>query len=234
MKRLVVWMALSALALGCGDSASSSQAVELELCGGRWRPTDFVCGETYDDLGANGTSLELSDFRFYVQEVQLKNADGGCVPVHLNRRTHFSTTTSALLDFEDGCGELGDAEINDVVAGTVPEGTYDGVRFKMGVPCRAQPRQPSDCAPPLNLTSMHWNWQGGYKFLRIDSGNIRDNRQLAHAPRQHRAVTATRHAGEHHECDNPNRVEVELDGFDPANDRRCRLRRTGRRRCRWT
>ena len=149
MKRLVVWMALSALALGCGDSTSSSQAVELSFAA-VVGDQPFVCGETYDDLGANGTPLVLSDFRFYVQEIQLKNGDGGWVPVQLNENK-FQNDNVALLDFEDGCGEVGNEDMNDRVLGTVPAGQYDGIRFKMGVPFAMNHMNHATASSPLNI-----------------------------------------------------------------------------------
>ena len=218
MKRLVVWMALSALALGCGDSASSSQAVELSFAA-VVGDQPFVCGETYDDLGANGTSLVLSDFRFYVQEIQLKNGDSGWVPVQL-AENKFQYDNVALLDFEDGCGDFGNADLNDVVAGTVPEGEYAGVRFKMGVPVELNHADASTAPGPLGLTSMFWSWRGGYKFLRIDSGNIKDNPAIwrMHLGSTGCGMTNDPTTPPEEPCTNENRVEVEFDVFDAAND----------------
>jgi len=214
MKRLVVWMALSALALGCGDSASSSQAVELSFAA-VVGDQPFVCGETYDDLGANGTSLVLSDFRFYVQEIQLKNGDGGWVPVQLTENK-FQNDNVALLDFEDGCGEVGNEDMNDRVLGTVPAGQYDGIRFKMGVPFAMNHMNHATASSPLNITSLFWNWQGGYKFLRIDSGQFSETDWRMHLGST--GCEGDAQAGGVTQCANPNRVEVLWDTFDATAD----------------
>ena len=77
---MTLTMALALAGAGCGSSSGESQAVAIEFSaqvGGE----EFVCGTTYDGLGADDSSLELTDFRFYVQDVELKNADGEYVPV---------------------------------------------------------------------------------------------------------------------------------------------------------
>ncbi len=213
MKRLGTLMALSALALGCGDDASAPQEQQdVELSFAAVVGTEaFVCGNTYNNLGANDTSLVLSDFRFYVQEVELKNAAGAWVPVQLEENS-FQNSGVALLDFEDDCGELGDPELNDSVRGTVPAGDYDGLRFKMGVPFEINHVNSATAPSPLNLTSLFWNWQGGYKFLRIDSGQFSETDWRMHLGST--GCVGDAMAGGVTECANGNRVEVEFGAFD--------------------
>lgn len=213
MKRLGILMAFSALALGCGDS---SQPVELSFAA-MVADEPFVCGDEYDNLGANDSSLVLSDFRFYVQDVELKNSAGAWVPVQLEDEGNpFQFGGVALLDFEDGCGELGNPELNDVVVGAVPAGEYDGLRFKMGVPFELNHQDHGPAESPLNLSSLFWNWQGGYKFLRIDSGQFSENDWRMHLGSTMCMGDAM--AGGVTSCGNGNRVEVELAVFDPSTN----------------
>ena len=207
MKRLVTWMALSALALGCGDGSSSSQQVELAFAA-MVGAEPFVCGQEYSDLGADGASLVLSDFRFYVQEVELKNSAGTWVPLVLDENK-FQSGNVALLDF---CGDIGTEEMNERAVGTVPAGQYDGLRFKMGVPFEINHANHSTAPSPLNLTSLFWNWQGGYKFLRIDSGQFSANDWRMHLGST--GCEGDAQAGGVTSCANSNRVEVEWDTFD--------------------
>ena len=212
MKKVVTWMAFSALALGCGDSGSSTQQVELSFAA-MVGTEPFACGVEYDNLGANDTSLVLSDFRFYVEEVQLKNSAGEWVPVQLDENK-FQTNNVALLDFEDGCGELGNPDLNEQIVGTVPVGDYDGLRFKMGVPFEMNHWNHATAPSPMNITALFWNWQGGYKFLRIDSGQFSNTDW-----RMHLGSTGCEghpQAGGVTSCANPNRVDVELGAFDAA------------------
>jgi hypothetical protein len=73
--------------LGCGSSsgdAVSSQDVTIEFAG-KVGADDFVCGDTYENLGATNDPLKLTDFRFYVQDVAVQNTDGTWVPVELTQ-----------------------------------------------------------------------------------------------------------------------------------------------------
>jgi len=215
MKRLGMAMALGALALGCGDDGSAPQeqqdvALSFAAVVGE---EPFVCGDTYENLGANGTSLVLSDFRFYVQDVALKNAAGAWVPVQLEDNS-FQSSGVALLDFEDGCGELGTPELNELVRGTVPPGDYDGLQFKMGVPFEINHVNSATAPSPLNLTSLFWNWQGGYKFLRIDSGQFSQTDWRMHLGST--GCEGDPMAGGVTSCANGNRVEVEFAAFNAS------------------
>jgi uncharacterized repeat protein (TIGR04052 family) len=214
MKKLTVSVVVLALA-GCGESGGAApQEVTIEFAA-KVGTQDFVCGQTYDNLGANDTSLQLSDFRFYVQSVELEDGDGNYVAVTLDTNNWQSEGT-ALLDFEDGCGGLGDEGMNALVRGTAPAGDYDGIRFEMGVPFEQNHRNPATSPPPLNLTSMQWNWQGGYKFLRIDSGSFSMSDWRMHLGST--ACDGDPVAGGTTACGAPNRVVVVLDTFDPDAD----------------
>jgi uncharacterized repeat protein (TIGR04052 family) len=207
--------------LGCGSSsgdAVSSQDVTIEFAG-KVGADDFVCGDTYENLGATNDPLKLTDFRFYVQDVAVQNTDGTWVPVELTQN-QFQLDDVALLDFEDGCGGFGGPELNDVVSGTVPEGEYVGVSFKMGVPVELNHADQATANDPLSLSSMFWSWRGGYKFLRIDSGNIKDDPAVwrMHLGSTGCGMTDDPSTPPEAPCTNGNRVDVTLDAFDTEND----------------
>jgi uncharacterized repeat protein (TIGR04052 family) len=217
-KRMILVAALALAGFGCdsssGGDASQSVAIAFEAMVGS---EVFVCGTTYDNLGTDDSSVEVSDFRFYVQDVELRNADGDYVAVELDTDGNiWQVANVALLDFEEGCTDLGDAGTNRVVTGTVPEGSYDGLRFKMGVPFDLNHENPATAEPPLNLTSMEWNWQGGYKFLRIDTGTFSMTDWRMHLGST--GCDGDPIAGGTTACTAPNRVDVELDAFDPESD----------------
>jgi len=67
---------------------------------------------------------------------------------------------------------------------------------------------------------MFWSWRGGYKFLRIDSGNIKDNPAIwrMHLGSTGCGMTNDPTTPPEEPCTNENRVEVEFDVFDAAND----------------
>lgn len=219
MNKLVILLAvLSLISVGCSDSggtngeAAQDVTITFKAVVG---DATFECGTTYENLGANGTSMQVSDFRFFVQSVELKNEAGDYVPVTLAENVWQAEGTT-LLDFEDGCNELGTEEINATVTGTVPEGVYDGIRFKMGIPFETNHDNPATAPSPLNLTAMHWNWQGGYKFLRIDSGSFSEADWRMHLGST--MCDGDPVSGGTTSCDAPNRVDAELEVFDPDTD----------------
>lgn len=214
----IMLMGISVVGLGCGGSGGSSDqdvAIAFAAVVGE---ADFVCGDTYENLGANNTQIKLTDFRFYVQDVALRNANGEWIPVELTQND-FQVEDVALLDFEDGCGEVGNPELNDAVVGKVPGGQYDGISFRMGIPVDLNHAEASTAPGALGVTSMFWNWRGGYKFLRIDSGNIKDNPTVW---RMHLGSTGCEMGDKstppEQACANENRVYVELDSFDIERD----------------
>jgi uncharacterized repeat protein (TIGR04052 family) len=86
----------------------------------------------------------------------------------------------------------------------------------MGVPFEANHDNPATAPSPLNLTSMHWNWQGGYKFLRIDSGNFSMTDWRMHLGST--GCDGDPVSGGTTMCAASNRTEVEFEGFDAGND----------------
>ena len=96
----------------------------------------FACGKSYDGIGATGSRVTPSDFRFYVSDVELIDSSGKSVPLKLDQDERWQHQNVALLDFENRSGPCltGTQETRDVVTGTVPAGNYRGLRFTLGVP----------------------------------------------------------------------------------------------------
>ncbi|MCU0568416.1 MAG: metallo-mystery pair system four-Cys motif protein [Oculatellaceae cyanobacterium Prado106] len=132
----------------------------------------FRCGMSYS-LGTPATPVTPTDFRFYVSEVALIDANGNAVPVSLQQDGKWQFQNVALLDFEDKSGDCtnGTEDMRDRIIGTVPSGSYKGLKFTLGVPFDLNHADSTLAASPLNLTSLWWNWRGGYKFLRVDLKN---------------------------------------------------------------
>jgi uncharacterized repeat protein (TIGR04052 family) len=130
-----------------------------------------TCGLTYAGVGTGGTDISLNDFRFYVSNVRLVNTEGEEVPVELTQDGLWQYENIALLDFEDGsggCSEAGNPETNTKVVGKVHEGEYTAIIFDLGLPFELNHLDTTTAPTPLNVPAMWWNWQYGYKFVRID------------------------------------------------------------------
>lgn len=203
----------------------------------------FSCAETYDGLGATGASITGTDYRLFVSDAALVRADGSLQAIALDQDGQWQLETLALLDFEDGthgCSGTGNADTNTALRGTVPDGEYVGLTFTLGVPFDQNHIDPTLSPAPLNTTGMFWNWQNGFRFVRIDMVPV-----LAEAPDQDHARTTEAEGADGHgdhggaagwflhlgstqcaaeskteapaACANPNRVTVTFTDFDPAS-----------------
>jgi uncharacterized repeat protein (TIGR04052 family) len=232
MIRTFIPVALASLVAGCAGTHSSTatQPVQLRFAA-EVNGAPFRCGQSYDNVGTTRSRITPSDFRLYVSDVALLTRDGKAVPVALDQDGAWQLRDVALVDFEDGTGpcSMGTKAVRTVVTGTAPTGDYTGVRFTLGVPFAMNHGDPTVSPSPLNVTAMFWNWQGGYKFLKFDTGS--SGRPATHAapdPRGgHSASGFSVHLGSTAcaspspkdapaSCQNPNRVTVTFDRFDPA------------------
>jgi len=180
-----------------------------------------MCGETYAGIGADDTEISFTDFRLYVSNIQLLNADGDAVPLELEQDGMWQFENVALLDFENGeagCSETGNAALNGEVIGMATAGEYVGVSFDLGVPFELNHLDVTAAASPLNIAAMWWNWQGGYKFLRID---VQTNAPENNAWNIHLGSTGCKSAASavppEEMCARPNIATFTFDEFDFEN-----------------
>lgn len=232
--------ALAAFAILAAAPVPPATAAETEPVTIRFKAAvgnqPFACGRSYDGIGTAGSRITPSDFRFYVSEIALIDAGGRAVPMALDQDGRWQHQSVALLDFENKTGPCanGTAETREIVTGTVPAGRYDGLRFTLGVPFALNHADATIAPSPLNLTSLFWSWQGGYKFLRVDftsavkpaeSSDPAASGQGHHAPADggqgfviHLGSTGCGSAGPMRppaSCDHPNRPLIEFAHFDP-------------------
>lgn len=195
----------------------------------------FACGQSYKDIGTTKSTITPSDFRFFVSEVELLDAQGRATPVTLTQDKTWQLENVALLDFENASGPCrnGTVPTNTSVRGTVPTGKYTGLRFTLGVPFKLNHVDPTTAPAPLSSTAMFWTWQGGYKFLKVDMAS-----SGAAAAHGHGAAQGAGHGGGAASgysvhlgstmcaspsktaaptaCANPNRLTVTFAQFDPS------------------
>ena len=175
----------------CSYVTAQSDTKEVEIDFEAWvGDRQFACGESYEEVGTSGSTITPTDFRFYVSDVALIDEDGNAVPVELEQDGKWQYKSTVLLDFEDGTSacDNGTPAMNTTVVGTIPEGNYESLQFTMGVPENLNHEDAAIAPSPLNLTSMWWNWQGGYKFLRVELETdeaIADVSQMSHSQTSH-------------------------------------------------
>ncbi|MCZ8321024.1 MAG: metallo-mystery pair system four-Cys motif protein [Novosphingobium sp.] len=164
--------ALLAAAILAGPSLASAndrQPVAIRFAG-EFAGKPFSCSERFSGIGTTNSTVSVTDYRLYVSEVALLRADGSAVFVDLDQDGRWQHQNVALLDFENGQGACvnGTAATNDTVRGSVPRGDYVGLVLTVGVPFALNHADPTLAPSPLNLTGMFWNWQVGYKFIKVD------------------------------------------------------------------
>ncbi|MDM9385285.1 metallo-mystery pair system four-Cys motif protein [Chlorogloeopsis sp. ULAP01] len=188
----------------------------------------FSCGNSYTGLGKPATTLTLSDSRFYVSDVALIDEKGKLAPLTLNQDGKWQYQNVALLDFENKTGACanGTVETRDIVVGSVPPGNYKGLQFTLGVPFNLNHEDATVASSPLNLTSLWWNWRGGYKFMRIDlQPNSAISAGMKHQDKHesvgfpiHLGSTGCESVGDNQKpssCSHPNTAKVILGNFIP-------------------
>jgi uncharacterized repeat protein (TIGR04052 family) len=180
------------------------------------------CGMVYHGVGADETAVSLNDYRFFVSNIRLIDAAGAEVPVELVQDGKWQYADVALLDFEDGtggCAEVGNADLNDKVVGKVPMGEYTGVVFDLGLPFELNHLDTTTAPAPLNVPAMWWNWQFGYKYVRIDllTPESETPAWFIHLGATG-CVSDAPTSAPAEPCANVNVTTVQLDGFNPLEN----------------
>ena len=130
-----------------------------------------LCGISYPELGSMRSTAELADARLFVSQLELRDEKKQWHLLELDQDTIWQSPNIALLDFEDGtsaCADSGTPKTNNKITGTLPPGTYDQLRFSVGIPNKLNHLDNATATAPQNVPGMFWTWQGGYKFLRVD------------------------------------------------------------------
>ena len=171
MKKHIIGTLLAGLAFSVTLAACSDEPDQVVAI--TFRPQvgteAFSCTATYTGFGTTGSTVAFTDFKLYVSDVRLVTSSGSEEPVTLEQDGEWQLQNVALLDFDTGTGSCaGSTETNYQVKGTVPAGTYTGIKFTMGIPFDLNHGDVATAAAPLNSTDMFWVWNYGYKFLRVD------------------------------------------------------------------
>lgn len=171
----------AAILTACGGGSDTSaplpdKAVSISFAAVNGT-TPVSCASQVTGMGTTGVTADVKDLRFYITNLNLINDKGVDVPVKLDANAFQLTQgseTVSLIDLEDGtgaCATNGTAATNAVITGTVPAGTYVGLKASLGVPENMNHSAVSAAdggVPPLDSTSLLWSWQSGRKFTRIE------------------------------------------------------------------
>lgn len=166
--RLPALMLAATMATGCGDAGT--QPVRLE----------FSLNSSLLACGGGSASGQLG---FYVAGLRMVDAHGSVAPVRLAATPTQSVAEGiALVSWNGACARPADelkerdepahttAIANPVVEGRIERSQYSTVEFELGVPFERNHANPLGAPAPLNVPSMFWTWQSGYKFMRLNLG----------------------------------------------------------------
>ena len=147
----------AAAAAGCGYPGTEPVRIEFRL---QSSPPAACAGVPAD-----------SSLRFYVSGPRMIDSTGAAVPVVLDDAAgQGGGQHIALVSLSGNCGQAAVAMTSQPLFGRVAKGRYEAVEFELGVPFELNHANPLTAAAPLNVASMFWTWQTGYKFLRLDIG----------------------------------------------------------------
>jgi len=161
-------LALGVFAPGCAKAAAGEAEQTLVIAfEAAFRGAPLGCATPTQ---AGGATFALRDLRFFVHDVRLLDESGHEVAAKLVPDGRWQSEAAALLDFEDGTGacDSGTRGTNTHLMLKAPAGAYTGLRFRLGLPFVENHQNPALAAAPLSVGSMHWGWQGGYKFMRLE------------------------------------------------------------------
>lgn len=115
---------------------------------------DLVYGDVYD---VGGMAVKFDLVQFYVSRISLDSGDG-----------------TTVIPF-DGTYLLVKPETDSYHLGQVEAGHFELLKFDVGIDAVTNSQtdvsfdeRPEDDPLAAQTPSMHWNWNSGYKFVRID------------------------------------------------------------------
>lgn len=221
---VLAWVACAAPSVAVADAARQDVRLSFAAVAG---DTPVRCGVPVSGLGSTGATAAVADLRFYISEVRLLRRDGTSVPLRLKTTAYQHTSGQhhvALIDLENATGSCkGDAATNSVIRGTVPKGSYTGVRMTLGVPFALNHSDVPAAPAPLNIQAMAWSWQAGRKFAKIEvtdpGGAAPWAAKLFTVHLGSTGCTGNPATGATVRCAVPNRVAMRFSSFNPVKQR---------------
>lgn len=230
-RTLIASVATTALLAACGGGSDEPTPQAVEITFSAVAGNDPVnCASTLTGLGNTATTANIKDLRFYIANVKLVTAAGAEVPVTLGANSDWNTTLGSdsvtLIDLEDKTGACaGTTATNAVIKGTVPGGTYTGIKMTLGVPLALNHTDQGSPATPAVINNavhpgMAWSWAGGRKFAKIEATNATWAAPTFNIHLGSTGCVGTNPAaGQVSSCDKPNRLDFGFAAFNPATQK---------------
>jgi hypothetical protein len=162
------------LFVGCDSSSDDGPAdlsLGLDAVAG---PSAFVAGQPFS---VNGTTGQLDIAQLYLSGITLLREDGREIlvmadsPITVRAQDESENELQHTVDERVVFADLAAGRV-EAALGEVPSGSYSGIRFLIGVDGLDNRIAPEDAPAEHPLApkepSMHWSWNAGYVFLRLD------------------------------------------------------------------
>ncbi|MEM1054841.1 MAG: MbnP family protein [Bacteroidota bacterium] len=166
-------LALALFLTACDSTSSDPADLRLDI-GAVAGSADFLAGQPFD---VNGTTGQLDIAQLYLSGITLLHEDGREIllmadaPITVRAQDENENELQHSVDERYVFANVA-AGMSPVALGEVPSGRYTGVRFLLGVDGLDNRIAPEDAPADHPLApkdpSMHWNWNAGYVFLRLD------------------------------------------------------------------
>ena len=166
---------LGAPLTGCDSGGSSSDPATLRLDVEAMAGTSaFQAGQPF---AVNGTTGQLDIAQLYLSGITLLHEDGREISILADEPVTVRAQDENQTEIQHSVSEryvLVDADAGESLTtlGEVPAGRYTGVRFLLGVDGldnrAAMEDFPAGHPLAAQASSMHWSWNAGYVFLRLD------------------------------------------------------------------
>lgn len=220
-------VAVASLLTACQPVEKPAATLQLQLL---WQGQPWQCGQPIQ-LGQH--TLQLETLQLYLSQFRQQDTV-------LLRQTDYSSDQAVLLGID-----CRDAQPQATAQWSIPlqsQLSNGPLHFTLGLPEALNHQNPLQASSVFQAPDMHWNWQFGYKFFRLDLAPAADNTAAnanpwsfhlgstgCEAPSVMRAPTAP--------CQAPNRVAVTvnyqagqqltldlaplLQGITPSSDNSC-------------
>jgi uncharacterized repeat protein (TIGR04052 family) len=187
--RTAIVAAASVILSGCGPAGT---VLPLQL---NWQQQTITCNNT---LALPNGDWQLSQLQLYLSDFSL---NGQPLPLKTAADLPWQQANLALLGGD--CADKGQWQLH--FARPLSDGTLS---FTLGLPAPINHQDMLRAATPLNQSDMHWSWQQGYKFLRLELQNNTSHWALHLGSTGCNGASVMRPPSA--ACRQPNRVHVSL------------------------
>ncbi|MFT5082102.1 MAG: putative repeat protein (TIGR04052 family) [Lentisphaeria bacterium] len=205
--RGILCFILAAAVGGCREKRTDDITLEFALGGGSFTQA------------LNSRRAHMAHLNFYIYDIYLIDSNDQRIPYIITNTSPWQRNDVALLSFANA--DL--KESNTRVHGTLPSNrpTIVGLGFSLGLPFDVNHTNPLTTQSPLNIGSLYWSWQLGYKFLRVDYDYINalgTTQQRAFHLGSTGCLSASAIRPPQQACEKPNIAHIELRGFSPKKN----------------